>query len=80
NLWRVDRAGDGWSAPVRLPDIVNRTSSTFAPAVVRDGSVYFMEAAADGTFGLFRAQRQARGYAAPVRVAFSQPGTSDVDP
>jgi len=80
NLWRVDRVGDGWGAPVRLPDIVNRTSSTFAPAVVRDGSVYFMEAAADGAFGLFRAQRQARGYAAPVRVAFSRAGTSDVDP
>jgi hypothetical protein len=23
NLWRVDRAGAGWSEPKRLPDVVN---------------------------------------------------------
>jgi hypothetical protein len=80
NLWRVDRRDDGWGKPVRLPDTINRTSSTFAPAVVRDGSVYFMKVVKDGRFGLFRAQRTADGYAVPTRVAFSDPQWGDVDP
>src|SRR6185312_14964930 len=29
NLWRVDRHGNGWGAPMRLPDAVNRCSTTF---------------------------------------------------
>jgi WD40-like Beta Propeller Repeat len=42
NLWRVDKTTKGWSTPVRLPDLINRTTSTFAPSVVGDGSLYFM--------------------------------------
>ena len=80
NLWRVDRRGAGWSAPVRLPESINRTTATFAPSVVRDGSIYYMEAGKDGAFGLLRAQRRAGGYDAPARVAWSAPHTSDVDP
>src|SRR6185312_5425691 len=30
NLWRVDRKGDGWSEPVRLPDTVNRSFNVFS--------------------------------------------------
>jgi hypothetical protein len=35
-------SGDGWSAPWRLPDDINSGSSTFAPAITRDGSLFFM--------------------------------------
>ncbi|MEO7730856.1 MAG: hypothetical protein ABIY55_07795 [Kofleriaceae bacterium] len=80
HLWRVDRRGEGWTTPVHLPASINRTTATFAPAVVRDGSIYFMEAAADGKFGVFRAQRKGDGYEAAVRVAFSEPRWNDVDP
>jgi Tol biopolymer transport system component len=81
NLWRVDRKGDGWSTPVRLPDTINRTSSTFAPSVVRDGSIYFMEPGADGKFGLYRAQRRGATYlAVATPVSFSHSGSGNVDP
>src|SRR6185312_11632285 len=56
NLWRVDRRGDGWDTPVRLPDIVNRCSTTFAPSIAADGSIYFIGCAApDDSLRLMRA-------------------------
>jgi Tol biopolymer transport system component len=81
NLWRVDRKGEDWGTPVRLPDTINRNSSVFAPSVIRDGSVYFMTPDADGKhFHLYRAQKTRDGYEAPVPVAFGEPTASDVDP
>jgi Tol biopolymer transport system component len=80
NLWRVDRKGNGWSAPVRLPDRINRTASTFAPSISRDGSIYFMEVGSKGKFTLFRAQHMADGYAEPVGLPFGDPAYADVDP
>jgi Tol biopolymer transport system component len=81
NLWRVDRKAAGWSAPVRLPDTINGSSSMFAPAVVRDGSIYFMNAAPDtGKFHLYRSQLAGGRYLAPVALPFGNPSWSDVDP
>ncbi|MEI7035171.1 hypothetical protein [Fulvimonas yonginensis] len=42
NLWRVDRKGAGRGRPVRLPDPVDRCSTTPAPSIAGDGSVYFI--------------------------------------
>src|SRR5512139_85651 len=39
NLWRVERLADGWGTPVRLPELVNASSATYAPAVAADGSL-----------------------------------------
>jgi Tol biopolymer transport system component len=81
NLWRVDRRGNGWSTPVRLPDTINRSSSIFAPSVVRDGSIYFMDADAAGNhFHLYRSQLTDGVYGVPAAVAFGDPSGSDVDP
>ena len=41
NIWRVNREGEGWGRPVRLPDIVNSHSAIYSPALARDGSIYF---------------------------------------
>lgn len=41
NLWRVDRRGSGWSEPVRLPEVVNRHSAIYSPAVAGNGNLYF---------------------------------------
>jgi Tol biopolymer transport system component len=81
NLWRVERIGDGWATPVRLPDIVNTSSSTYAPAVAADGSLYFMHP--DPQTGHFRlyASRFAGGqFAPPQPLPFSDGLASDVDP
>jgi Tol biopolymer transport system component len=83
NLWRVDRAptAAGWSAPVRLPDVVNDSGATYAPSVAANGDLFFMKP--DGPkarFRLYQARRTASGYAAPVPLPFSDGTSTDVDP
>lgn len=80
-LWRVDRTEAGWSAPRRLPDLVNSGSSIFAPAIAADGSLYFMKPNAEtGRFQLFRAQADGRAYRAPEPLPFSDGSVTTVDP
>lgn len=81
NLWRVDRVGDGWGKPYRLPDIVNASSSTFAPAIAADGTLYFMQPAQNPRhFRLFSARRIDGHYETPEPLPFSDGTTTDVDP
>ncbi|GAA0707856.1 hypothetical protein [Dokdonella soli] len=81
NLWRVNRQGDGWSAPVRLPDTINSSPKTYAPSVAGDGSLYFQQTdEATGEFHIFRSQYREGGYAPPVRVALGDAGTHELDP
>lgn len=81
NLWRVDRRGDGWSAPVRLPDIVNRCSMTFAPSIAADGSIYFIGCAApDDSLRLMRALYRNGSYQTPYVVALGDADAQIRDP
>jgi Tol biopolymer transport system component len=82
NFWRIDRQGDSWSEPHRLPDIINNDSSIFSPAITADGSLYFMKPAADtGRFHLYYSTYRNGQYEQPVPVSFSAPDSvSDVDP
>jgi hypothetical protein len=58
NLWRVDRMGDGWGTPHRLPDTINRNSNIYSPSVAADGTLYFMEPdQRSGNFHLLRSRR-----------------------
>ncbi|MFL5574724.1 MAG: TolB family protein [Gemmatimonadaceae bacterium] len=69
NLWRVDRTARGWSAPRRLPDVVNASTSIYSPSIAADGSLYFMQpTGAQARFHLFRAAYTNGAYAAPVPV------------
>jgi Tol biopolymer transport system component len=81
NLWRVERQGEGWSKPVRLPEVINRSGTIFAPSVAADGSLYFMDAVGEkGRFRLFRAQYVGGSYQAPQPLSFSEGNHTDVDP
>jgi hypothetical protein len=81
NLWRVDRKGSGWSAPVRLPETVNGNTSVFSPSIAADGSLYFMKAETDSShFQLYRSPYANGQYGAAERVAFSDPQWTNVDP
>lgn len=81
NLWRVNRIGDKWSEPVRLPDNINRSTAIYAPSVVGDGSLYFMEASGEKRrFRLFRSQLAGGVYQSPEFVSFSTGEATDVDP
>jgi WD40-like Beta Propeller Repeat len=81
NLWRVDRRGSSWGEPVHLPATVNRDSSTWAPSIAGDGSLYFIEKEnPKAPFRLWRAQARNGSYEPPVAVSFGDATTQDVDP
>jgi Tol biopolymer transport system component len=81
NLWMATRTADGWSAPVRLPDIINASDSTFAPSLAADGTLYFMRPADDPKhFRLFRAACVDGVYRQPEPLPFSDGTVTDVDP
>jgi hypothetical protein len=80
HLWRVDRKGNGWGKPVRLPDAVNSSTRTYAPSVVADGSVYFQRPGDDGDFSLFRSQYQNGTYLPAVPVALGDASAHELDP
>jgi Tol biopolymer transport system component len=81
NLWRVERSATSWSEPKRLPDAVNRSTSIFAPSIVADGSVYFMDSNQEtGHFQIYRSQWSNGEYQAPTTVGFSDGSSQDVDP
>jgi Tol biopolymer transport system component len=83
NLWRVERQGSEWSAPVRLPDAVNVGTSVWRPSVARDGSVYFFVIGKDDkgrTMRLYHAPCDHGQYLPAMPLPFSSGATADVDP
>jgi len=79
NLWRVERRGDSWGTPVRLPDMVNRGTGVWEPSIVADGSLYFMDAHLPGRFRIYRSQYRGGSYQEPQQLPFSDGTWSDVD-
>jgi Tol biopolymer transport system component len=80
NLWKVQRQGNGWGEPTRLPDIINRGTAIFAPAVVNDYSLYFMEATMTTKFRIYRSQYRNGVYQEPEPLPFGGAAWSEVDP
>lgn len=81
NLWRVDWQGDHWSAPVRLPDTINRCSLVGAPSIAADGSLYFLGCDAHrGDFTLLHSAYRGGRYETPRAVALGDAGATLRDP
>jgi len=81
HLWRVDRRGDGWSAPVRLPDAVNDASGIYAPSVAANGDVYYQRRDdATHEFHLYRTAWRHGHYQPPQRLALGDPAAHELDP
>jgi Tol biopolymer transport system component len=81
NLWRVNRQGHGWSAPVRLPDVVNSSPMTFAPSIAADGSIYFIGRSGSGSqLHLLRSVYRNGSYLPPDVVALSDADATIRDP
>jgi Tol biopolymer transport system component len=81
NLWRVDREGDAWDTPHRLPEVINASTTIFSPSIARDGSLYFMHPdPATKRFRLYRAQWRHGHYLQPRPLSFSTGASTDVDP
>jgi dipeptidyl aminopeptidase/acylaminoacyl peptidase len=72
NIWRVDRRGDGWGEPVRLPDVINSHSAIYSPAVAGDGSIYFNQPdPVTKKSHVYRAQARGVSFDAPVALPIS---------
>jgi hypothetical protein len=54
NLWRVDRIGNGWSAPMHLSITVNANARTYAPSIAADGTLYFTGRDKSGASHIYR--------------------------
>jgi hypothetical protein len=79
-LWRVDRKGDGWGEPWRLPDAVNVSPRIYAPSIAADGSLYFIRHDDDNTMHIFRSQYKDGAYQPAVRQMVGNPGERQKDP
>jgi hypothetical protein len=79
-LWRVDRKGDGWGEPRRLPDAVNVSPRIYAPSIAADGSVYFIRHDDDNLMHIFRSQYKDGVYQPAVRQKVGNPGERQKDP
>jgi Tol biopolymer transport system component len=81
NLWRVNRVEQGWSEPVRLSEVVNSNSSVFAPAIARNGNIYFMQPdSKTDKFRLYLSRFTDGEFRTPEPLPFSSGLVSDFDP
>ncbi|GLQ89802.1 TolB family protein [Dyella flagellata] len=72
NIWRVDRKGDVWGEPMRLPDVINSNSAIYSPAVAADGSIYFNQPdPVTRKSHVYRAQAKRNGFETPVALSIS---------
>jgi WD40-like Beta Propeller Repeat len=80
-LWRVDRRGNGWGEPQRLPDAVNVGSGVYAPSVAANGDVYYQRRDdATHEFHLFRTAWRGDHYQPSQRLALGDPAAHELDP
>ena len=81
HLWRVDRRGDGWGEPQRLPDAVNVGTSVYAPSVAANGDVYTRgRDAAPQVCPLPGGFCRDGRYQPPQRLALGDPAAHELDP
>jgi hypothetical protein len=81
HLWRVDRAGAGWGAPVLLPASINDGTRLYSPSVARDGSLYYQRPdVVSHTFHLMRSQYRDGAYQLPERVVIGPREADERDP
>jgi hypothetical protein len=69
DLWRVDRAGDGWGEPVHL-GAVNSEGDELGPSITADGVLWFASdrPGGSGGFDLYTAEPDGEGFGAPQEV------------
>ena len=79
-LWRVDRKGEGWGEPWRLPDSVNVNPRIYAPSISRDGSVYFIHPGDDNIQHIYRSQYKDGAYQPGVEQTLGDMTTHQKDP
>lgn len=66
DVWVMDRAGDAWGEPRRLPAPINSPEDEWYPHTAKDGTIYFGSgrAGGHGQTDLYRARAAGSGFAA----------------
>ena len=64
----MDRVGESWGVPYRLPDIINDGSSNFYPSVTENGTLYFTRDLPEGASAIFRSRRVDGEYSEPEQL------------
>lgn len=80
NLWRIDRKGDGWSAPKHLPATININARTYAPSIAADGSLYFTSHDASGASHIYRSLYRDGTYQPAEQLVLGDPAAQTQDP
>jgi hypothetical protein len=70
NIWRVGRAGDGWSEPTALDPPVNTGNHEIHPSLTDGETLYFSSdrEGGMGRFDIYRSKRAESGYGAPENL------------
>ncbi|MGA9333028.1 MAG: hypothetical protein WBV39_02005 [Rudaea sp.] len=81
NIWRVDRQGEGWSAPVWLGSVVNNDVFVDFASVAADGSLYFIRWDKRGkVMHTWHSPYRDGKYLSPERAGLGDPDVSTHDP
>lgn len=81
HLWRVDRAGSGWSAATRLPDVVNFGEHVYAPSIAANGDLFFQSRDNPShDFKLYRSAWHDGRYLRPEQLQLGPAGRHELDP
>jgi hypothetical protein len=68
SIWAMERVGETWGEPYRLPEIINGGSSNFYPSVTENGTLYFTRDLPEGASAIFRSRRLDGEYSEPEQL------------
>jgi hypothetical protein len=70
DLWYVERRGDGWSEPFRLPSPINSPEHDVSPWVTDDGVLWFSSRreGGEGDYDIWYAEPEGDGFGDPVNA------------
>ena len=81
NIWRVERKGDGWGAPVWLGPVINNDVFIDFAGVAADGTLYFIRwDTNEKIMHMWRSTYRDGHYLAPVSAGVGDPSVSIHDP
>jgi len=72
DIWKCEKQGAGWAAPVNLGKTVNTPDNEMFPYVSPEGNLYFASKGHVGLGGLdiFESRKSAGGFMAPVNMGY----------
>ena len=69
DIWMMERAGDTWGPPQRVPEPVSTAAPEYFPSTTSDGTLYFTREDPETRRNyIYRARRSGDGYAEPERL------------